>query len=279
MRTKVKREINRLIDQYKPGSTWAEVNQDNRMAIKKANSLVEGSLRDLVTSYHKEAQDTKSWDTYNLARGIYAKYLEVFPKSEYAYKLRWYYADILYKMRDFYSAAKQYSLVVETDNKGVFSAEASYNAVLCWEKCIEMRDGEKRDCREWKAQKGSKKLQKEASKTIKKQDFSFVQKGVTKDMLVTKKIPVFEKAFLETADVYATVAPGHDMYIPIRFKSAFIFYKYRHFAEMTKRFGEIIERHPKNEFALKAVRLSLNALYMRARQEGALEKQKNRHKI
>ena len=139
-----------------------------------------------------------------------------------------------------------------------------------------MRDSDKRDCREWKAQKGSKKLQKEASKIIKKQDFSFVQKGVTKDMLVTKQIPVYEKAFLETADTYAVVAPGHDMYIPIRFKSAFIFYKYRHFAAMTKRFGEIIERHPKNEFALKAVRLSLNALYMRARQEGATEKQKNK---
>ena len=124
MRKKVKREINRLIDQYKPGSTWAEVNRDNRFAIKKANSLVEGSLRDLVTSYHKEAQDTKSWDTYNLARGIYAKYLEVFPKSESAYKLRWYYADILYKMRDFYSAAKQYSLVVETNEKGVFSCRS-----------------------------------------------------------------------------------------------------------------------------------------------------------
>jgi tetratricopeptide (TPR) repeat protein len=86
-RDKVKREVNRLIDQYKPGSRWAEINKGNQMAIKKANALVEESLRDLVTAYHKEAQETKYWDTYNLARGIYAKYLDTFPESEYAYKL------------------------------------------------------------------------------------------------------------------------------------------------------------------------------------------------
>jgi tetratricopeptide (TPR) repeat protein len=275
LRDKVSREINRLIDQYKPGSTWAEVNKSNKMAIKKANSLVEGSLRDLVTSYHKEAQETKSWDTYNLARSIYQKYLETFPDSEYAYKLRWYYSDILYKMRDFYTAAIQYAKVVEKDPKGVYSSEAAYNSVLCWEKCIEMRDDEKKDCREWKPKTGGQKLQKEEAKTIKKQDYRFVDEGVTKDMLVEKEIPFFEKKFLDAADIYSDAAPGHDMYIPIRFKSAFIFYKYRHFSEMAKRFGEIIERHPDNEFALKATKLSLNSLYMKALQKDASDQERN----
>ncbi len=275
LRDKVKREINRLIDQYKPGSTWAEVNRSNKIAIKKANSMVEASLRDLVTSYHKEAQETKSWETYNLASGIYAKYLETFPESEYAYKLRWYYSDILYKMRDFYTAAFQYAKVVEHERKGVYSPEASYNAVLCWEKCIEMRDNEKKDCRDWKPQAGKRKLQKEASKKIKERRYRFVDEGVTKDMLEKKEIPFFEKKFLEAADVFADVAPGHDMYIPIRFKSSFIFYKYRHFSEMAKRFGEIIERHPTNEFALKATKLSLNSLYMKALQKDATEAERN----
>ncbi len=275
-RNKVKREINRLIDQYKPGSTWAEVNKGNKIAIKKANSLVESSLRDLVTSYHKEAQETKSWDTYNLARGIYKKYLETFPDSDYAYKLRWYYADILYKMRDFYTAAIQYSKVVETNDKGVYTSEASYNSVLCWEKCIQMRDTEKTDCRKWdaSARKG-KKLQKESSKVIRKQKMDFVSKGVTKEMLTKREIPFFEQKFLAAADVYARVAPDHDMYIPIRYKSAFIFYQYRHFAEMAKRFGEIIERHPKNEFALKACRISINALYMKAKNKDATQAERD----
>ncbi len=235
------------------------------MAIAKANSMVEESLRDLVTSYHKEAQETKSWDTYNLAKGIYAKYLETFPDSLHAYKLRWYYSDILYKMGDFYNAGQQYALVVEKKRDGVYSTEASYNAVLCWEKCMVMRDTQKKDCRDWKAKTGKGKLGKEESKIIKHQKMSFVQSGtVSKDKLIKKDIPFFEKKFLAAADVYSSVSSKHDMYIPIRFKSAFVFYKYRHFAEMAKRFGEIIERYPRNEYALKAVRLSLNSLYMKA---------------
>jgi len=263
-RAKVTREINRLIDQYKPGTTWAEVNKANTMAIKKANSLVEESLRDLVTSYHKEAQETKSWDTYNLTRGIYAKYLETFPESEYAYKLRWYYADILYKMGDFYGAAGQYTKLVDVDPKGDYSQESAYNSVLCWEKCMVMRDTDKADCREWKPKKGGK-VGPEESKVIQKQNVRFIVEGkVAKEELERKEIPFFETRFLASADRYAQLAPGHDMYIPIRFKCAFIFYTYRHFDEMAKRFGEIIERYPDNENALKAVRLSLNSLYMKS---------------
>jgi TolA-binding protein len=275
-RDKVTQEVNRLIEQYKPGSHWAEVNKSNKMAIAKANSLVEGALRDLVTGYHKEAQDTKSWDTYNLARGIYAKYLETFPNSEYAYKLRWYYSDILYKMGDFYSAAKQFAEVVKKDPKGAFSQEASFNAVLSWDKCINLRDRKKIDCRKWKAKTGKGKLGREESRTIREERMQFVTSGkVSKNELEKREIPFFEKKFLEAADVYAKVSPKHDMYIPIRFKSAYFFYQYRHFREMARRFGEIIERYPNNQFALKAVRLSLNTMYMKATSEDFSQDEKN----
>jgi tetratricopeptide (TPR) repeat protein len=278
MRDKVKQEINRLIDQYKPGTQWAEVNKDNKMAIKKANSLVEASLRDLVTSYHKEAQETKRWDTYNLARTIYAKYLETFPDSEYAYKLRWYYSDILYKMGDFYGSAQEYAKVVEKDAKGAFSEEAAYNAVLSWDKCIEMRDRKNEDCRKWKPKEGKIKLSKEESRTIKEEKMDFIKKGkLSKDEMEMKEIPFFEKKFLAAADVFAKVAPKHEMYIPIRFKSAFFFYQYRHYKEMARRFGEIIERYPNNQFALRAVRLSLNTMYMKATNEDEPEKVRTSH--
>ncbi|HUU02863.1 MAG TPA: tetratricopeptide repeat protein [Myxococcota bacterium] len=265
LRDKVRQEVNRLIDQYKPGTRWAEVNKNNKMAIKKANSLVEGSLRDLVTSYHKEAQETKRWDTYNLARVIYAKYMETFPNSEYAYKLRWYYSDILYKMGDFYGAAQQYAKVVEKDSKGTFSQEAAYNAVLSWDKCIALRDKQSIDCRKWQPKKGKGKLGKEETRAIKEEKMVFIAKGqLKKEEMEKKEVPFFEKKFLGSADMFAKVAPKHDMYLPIRFKSAFFFYKYHHYKEMARRFGEIIERYPKNKFALRAVRLSLNTMYVKA---------------
>ncbi len=275
-RPKVKQEINRLIDQYKPGSHWAEVNKGDQMAIKKANSLVEASLRDLVTSYHREAQETKRWDTYNLAREIYAKYLETFPDSEHAYKLSWYYSDILYKMGDFYGAAQEFAKVVKRNEKGAFSAEAAYNSVLSWDKCIALRNVKKIDCRQWKPKEGKGRLGKEESRVIQKEKMDFIKSGrLNKAELQKREIPFLEKKFLAAADVFASVAPKHEMYIPIRFKSAFFFYQYRHYREMARRFGEIIERHPRNEFALRAVRLSLNTMYMKATTESESDKERN----
>ncbi|RME29475.1 MAG: hypothetical protein D6806_01310 [Deltaproteobacteria bacterium] len=67
------------------------------------------------------------------------------------------------------------------------------------------------------------------------------------------------------------------MYIPIRYKSAYLFYKYRHYKEMARRFGEIIQRYPRNTYALKAVRLSLNTMYIKATNPELPEKVRVEH--
>ncbi len=46
----VKREVNRLIEQYQPGSAWAEANNGNTVALQKASALVEEALRDRATT-------------------------------------------------------------------------------------------------------------------------------------------------------------------------------------------------------------------------------------
>ena len=50
-RADVKREVNRLIEQYQPGSVWAEANKDDKAALQKAAVLVEESLRDTATTF------------------------------------------------------------------------------------------------------------------------------------------------------------------------------------------------------------------------------------
>jgi len=282
-RPKVLQEVSRMLEQYRQGSEWYEVNKGNEMLLKRGRMQIESAIRDVVTSYHQEAQETKAWETYNLARQLYAKYLEAFGDVEYAYKLRWYYADVLYKMGDFYGAAGEYAKVVAADEKGPFVAEAAYNAVLCWDKCMEMRDRQGRDCRNWKPEATGGKVGQEEERVIKEEkiDFDKAQASTTKKMtksdMEEMEIPFFENKFLEAADVYARVAPGHDMYIPIRFKSAFFFYRYRHYKEMARRFGEIIERYPTNEFAIKAVRLSLNSMYIKATSEELSEQERTEH--
>ena len=119
-----------------------------------ASASDEESLRNIFTSAHKEAQRLRTWDAYNKARAAYAKYLEHYPNARYVYKIRWYYATIIFQMQDYYAAAREYARVVEMDRNGRYSHEAAYRAVLCWYRCVLMSTDDRIDCREWKPKPG-----------------------------------------------------------------------------------------------------------------------------
>lgn len=94
-----------------------------------------------MTDYHQEAQKTKAVATYRLARDIYKEYLDNFPKSDSAYNLRFYYAEILYALLEWEPAAEQYSLTVKADPKGLYSKSAAYNELLSYEKLVQISKG------------------------------------------------------------------------------------------------------------------------------------------
>ena len=60
MRDKVRVELKKLVDTYRPASEWAQANSRNKSALASAYDLTEGSMRELVTDYHQEAQKTKA---------------------------------------------------------------------------------------------------------------------------------------------------------------------------------------------------------------------------
>ena len=101
----VRREANTLVDLYSPDGPWAKCTADNQRAVEQANEIVEDELSGLVTEQHKEAQQTKLVDTYKLARDLYKKYLSRFSDSDNAYKFRFFYAEILFDLKEFEDAA------------------------------------------------------------------------------------------------------------------------------------------------------------------------------
>ena len=146
-RERVRTEANRLVDMYKPTSLWS--NKVSKMgteqasdAIERAFEYTEGYMRQLVTDFHSEAQKTKRAGTYRIAKDIYKKYLDNFSDKEIcgkyetcdqAYRLRFFYAEILYDLKEFRLAAEQYDLVVDDNAKGAYAKNAGYAAILCWE--------------------------------------------------------------------------------------------------------------------------------------------------
>lgn len=135
----VRREVRKLIDLYSPGSAWAAHNARDPRVIENANAVVEAELAKLTAEQHRSARATKQTEAYALTADLYREYLEKFPTSANAYKYRFYYAEVLFELKQWERAAEQYSAVVAADAKGELAKPAAYTAILAWDKLIEGR--------------------------------------------------------------------------------------------------------------------------------------------
>jgi TolA-binding protein len=253
-RDEVKREITRLVDLYRPGSEWARANANNKRALTAAYDIGEESMRQIVTDYHAEAQKTKSVATYRAARDIYAKYLEAYAESEQGYNLRYYYADILYSLGEWERAAEQYDKVVEQRPKdGQYLKTAAYNAILGYERLVEVTQGRSK-ARE--LSEDSRVDEKKAKGTLKRERRLERHAKGTRE----QEIPAHELKLIASCDRYVELMPGDKDEIAVRYKAAFAFYDRGHDVEAARRFGEIIVRWPGDPWSRKAADLTLDIL-------------------
>lgn len=253
-REMVKKEMKRLVDLYNPNSPWAKANSENKNAISAAYEMTENAMRTMVTEYHQEAQKTKVVETYRLARDIYKEYLDNFSDSEFAYNLRFYYAEILWALNEYEEAAPQYAMVVEKDREGQYSKLAAYNEVLCYEKLVDIERGKAKKVELKEGQRIDEKKRKDEVKktTVKLERHDKDAKE--------EEIPPFQRKLVEAIDRYVTIYPGADDEITVRYKAAFVFYDHKHDLEAAKRFGEIIAKWPTDQWSRKAADLSLDIL-------------------
>ena len=129
-RESVKKEVTRLVELYRPGSPWWRKNEANKASVERARAVAENRMRELVTDYHRFAQKFKKYDDYDAAANIYDQYLQAFPDSENAYRLNFFYAELLWDLGKWREAAKQYDAVVKRDPKGEYTRTCAFNAVL-----------------------------------------------------------------------------------------------------------------------------------------------------
>jgi TolA-binding protein len=281
-RDRVRTEANRLVDLYKPTSLWAK--KVERMgteqatdAVERAYEYTEGYMRQLVTDFHSEAQKTKRAGTYRLARDIYRKYLDNFSDkatcSKYetcdqAYRLRFFYAEILYDLKEFRLAAVEYDVVVAQDAKGAYAKNAGYAAILCWEFIVKgVKPIRLPDSARIVQRKGRKK--KKIAKTDKTK-VTKILKTRGKAYYTPKKISADEVALANACDNYTDKAFANSKdpkmrktLIEVKFKAASIYHKYFHFEEAAKRYAELIKRWPKNRFAAFGAEATLDSFAVR----------------
>ena len=253
-RQHVREELKILVDKYKPSSEWANANSHNKVALANAYDLSEGSMRQLVTEYHAEAQRTKSVATYRLARDLYKEYLTDFPESENAYSLRFYYAEILWALEQWADAAEQYEILVQKDPKGTYAKSAAYAAILCYEKLVAIDEGKlaKRELSD------NEKIEETKNKGTVGKESRKLQTATT-NIQETALTP-WEGKLVAAGDNYVRLFPNTPDESNILYKAAVIYYDHYHYVEAARRFGDVITKFPADKNAQYAANLTLHAL-------------------
>ncbi|MDA4131949.1 MAG: tetratricopeptide repeat protein, partial [Thaumarchaeota archaeon] len=259
-RPQVRKEIEALVSGYGPTSSWARAQKD-KSALERAINLTEEALYNLVTDYHQEAIKTKSVATYKLARDIYKEYLDHFPRSERAYAMRFYYAEILYALEDYQAALTQYNLVI--DDKGKLQDYRKISAkdqLLAAEKLVDIDDGT---------------YKKEIQDDTQKIDEGKSKGGITATNIKAKvdknksesDLTAHEKQLVASCDRYLSIIPKADDEASVRLRGAVIYFFKAQYVEASTRFAYIIKNWPQDPSSADAAGLILEAL--EAKQEWA----------
>ncbi|MDA4132648.1 MAG: tetratricopeptide repeat protein, partial [Thaumarchaeota archaeon] len=253
-RQHVREELKTLVDKYKPSSEWANANSHNKVALANAYDLSEGSMRELVTEYHAEAQRTKSVATYRLARDLYKEYLTEFPDSENSYSLRFYYAEILWALEQWSDAADQYTILVQKDPKGTYAKSSSYDTLLCYDKLVAIDQG-KLTQRELS---DNEKIDETKKKGTVEKETKRLQTATTN--IQETPLTKWEGKLVEAGDNYVRLFPDTADESNILYKAAVIYYDHYHYVEAAHRFGAVITKFPSDKNAQYAANLTLHAL-------------------
>ncbi|MCG3173606.1 MAG: hypothetical protein GMKNLPBB_01805 [Myxococcota bacterium] len=259
-RAEVIKQTRRLVANYMPGSAWHTSNQSNKAAVERARGLAEEKLRFLAKFYLQEAQKTRDYKTFALSRDILEEYLKAFPDGEEAYYMAYLYAEILYTLGEFDKGAVAYVNVTKmTPPKGLedYKKKSSYAAVLCYEKLADNNCENPKEAlkRAQDAKKGSLKIPEDKEK-LKRFEF---KPGKIEENLEERSFNDCTQKLLEANDVYISLVNDKDPnYLPVKYKSAFLYFQHNKFSEAARRLGEIIEKYPKDPLAKRSVLLILD---------------------
>ena len=202
-----------------------------KSSLKSCQSNASTMLRELATTWHREAQKTQDPATYRLAQHLYRDYLKTFPGESDHYRMSFYYAELLFKLERWEAAAEAYSTVVTAKPRGKYLKEAAYAAVISWKNALNV-DQEIKDTAEVE------------------------RRGA----LTPRPIPAKQKRMLQAFDTYIKYVRDSSELVPIMYRKARVYYENNHFDRAIKLFGEIATKYSAHELAVYSANLLLDSL-------------------
>ena len=219
------RELKHWITGYGPGSSWARENRDNSALISKAFDLMETTVRNYSLRMHQSYRKTADKTARSQSLFSYELYNNHFKKSKRADQMRFFYGELLFDLKKYDAAARQYLYVVEQFPSSKYYETASLNSVLTFEKTLP------------------------SSGTINK----LVGKR-TKFVAFTRPVHNFQRA----AYSYVTRFPKKPNVPAILYKMASLHYEFNHHKEALSQFWNLIQKYPKSRYTEYSANLILD---------------------
>ncbi len=251
------KEILNMVYYAKPAeeSEWVKANQEkDAERIEEAWENAERMLIKTVVEYHKESLKINNQATWDKTQKLYEIYIQYFQKSKTYYNVCFNYAELLYRRDNYKMAGEWYTKVAEMDPKGKHFEEASYSAILSYEKLVHeeikswISDTKKRSKRKDKSYKLAQTKAEEEKESAQREQFS------------KRELSENVQGFVKACNIYIDNIPKSKYKVDIIYKVAIIYYAHNHFPEAVDRFQLIVKDYPTHRLAEYAANLVLDSL-------------------
>jgi cellulose synthase operon protein C len=226
---------------YMKNSTWYELHASTPKVVMEAESGFEELTRKYAFQYHAEGQKTKDASRYEVAKKIYAKYIEFFPATAHTSKVRFYLAEILYKQKQYVPAADQYYAVFEDPKSGNLKNPSIRYALSSLDE--QVNADRKKAGMKTLSSKSTAKLEAKEGEELKLIPYSEA-----------------EEKFIKIGSVYLKVFPTAKDAPDVLYTRSYLTYLHHDFQRAYKGFWQVIRSYPKHVAAPVSAHLILDIL-------------------
>lgn len=220
-----KEELFKWIEKYGPGSSWQKANAKNKVLIDKSEMLAEATLRNYILQNHQTAQNSRSKASLDMAQNGYNLYFATFGRTKRADEMHFFYGELLYDMKSYREAAKNYIWVLENAEQSSYYKQSLLNAILSIEK-------------ELPTNAEIKEIVGENTQPI---EFD-------------NSIKSFEKL----AKLLFIKIPEGENTLQVKYKLGTLYYYYNQFDPALSMFNQVIKEQPKSKYAEYSANLVLD---------------------
>lgn len=213
------RETRRLVELFDVARSFADASEGR---VSRMENSLELLLRQMATTFHREAQVTLNEELYAMAYNLYRDYARFFgDTSQYAYVMWFYLGELLYRNEDWEEAAVAYErALAAADGDDRYDADAVEGACYASLRMVDIE-------RSIQASGGGQAAQDEAD---------------LPPVPVPREIPPGYMRMMDACDRYLAVNPDPEKAVEIDYVVAFMYYDFDHLEEAARRFGELAVR-------------------------------------